>query len=113
MKTGQLRVREGHVTRIWGVSERKEGQLCQGMGRGGAAEDPGSRRKKVPKAWVEWSAGPAVLGRSWAEKEEGWQAGLSADQQGKQERHHSAIRGEPRAGCPCRWAVGVFGEGGN
>lgn len=76
--------------------------------------------RKSLKAWVEWSAGPAVLGRSWAEKEAGWQAGLSADQQGKQERDLSAIRGEPRAGSPMtaggggvrgRWGLTQWLEG--
>lgn len=71
----------------------------QEAGRELGEEDLGSDRKP-PKTWVEGSAGPAALNRSWAENEEGWRAGLPAEQQGRQERHHSAVRGEPRAGSP-------------
>ena len=78
-------------------AESRGGSCHQDLGLSGSREGTGRRGPglwpQAPEGLGGVVAGPAVLDRSWAENEEGGQAGLPAEQQGRQERHT-----QPRAG---------------
>ena len=86
MKTGQLRVGEGHVIRTWGFQE---------AGRELGEEDLGSGRKP-PKAWAEWSQGLLCWTGAGLRMRRAGRRGSRRSSRGG--RRDSAIRGEPRAG---------------
>ena len=71
-------------------AESRGGSCHQDLGVSGSREGTGRRGPglwpQAPEGLGGVVAGPAVLDRSWAENEEGGQAGLPAEQQGRQER---------------------------